>query len=336
VNLSFLHSTATAKQGFIALTESPSFNPAYAGSIALDTTYPGRFVTATASYAPACGTILCKTGQISGTTCGAVRGTDTDVRIGGGSTKWLKYQTRVHAHVDNGDSGSPVYLYHGDSTVTFEGILWGGQQNTDTTFYFSTWDWIAYELFPNHDGFDVLNLYAYLRAVLSGPSSIGVTDTYEWNATTYGGTGSKSYQWAYQNVGSSTWTSLGTYSYQDRLVYDTTTDFTIRVTVTTSGSDTASQDLFVDVNPITSLDLSGTSWTHPGIICTWTATPTGGDSPYTYEWPGNVVHTTDGPDTWSWYTSEGWFRISVTVTAANGSQASNLLDVYIDEGGPGC
>ena len=124
------------------------------------------------------------------------------------------------------------------------------------------------------------------------------------------------------------------YSYQDRDV-SSAPNFTMRVTIT-SGSNTVSRDLFVEWNPVTSVDLSGTSWIHPGSICTWTATPTGGNPPYTYEWPGSVVHTTDGPDAWSWYTSEGSFLVSVTVTAANGSQAFNSQDVYVEEGAPGC
>jgi hypothetical protein len=130
--------------------------------------------------------------------------------------------------------------------------------------------------------------------------------------------------------------SLGTGQSQDRYVDESTPNFTIKVTVT-SGAQIRSTPLDVTVYPpLTDVSLTGTSWTHPGIICTWTATPTGGMPPHTYEWPGNVEHTADGPDTWSWYTSEGSFTVSVTVTSAAGSQASASLEVYVDEGGPGC
>jgi len=76
-----------------------------------------------------------------------------------------------------------------DSTVTLEGTL-SGQNSTDSLFYFSTWGYIASEVAST------LNPYAYMVAAISGPNSIGATDTYEWLATPSGATGTPSYQWA--------------------------------------------------------------------------------------------------------------------------------------------
>jgi hypothetical protein len=175
---------------------------------------------------------------------------------------------------------------------------------------------------------------------VSGPSTIGAPDTYEWDAYAFGGTGSQNYQWKYKNDGSSTWNSLGTYAYQARYVDGSTPDFTMRVIIT-SGSDTVVKDTSVDVNFITSVGLTGTSWVHPWITCSWTATPEGGTPPYIYEWTGspeslNAVDTTSGPDTFYSTAGDYSFWITVTVTAANGGQGYTYQEVTVDEGGPGC
>ena len=170
---------------------------------------------------------------------------------------------------------------------------------------------------------------------MAGPSSIGVADTYTWNAYAFGGTGTVSYQWKYENVGSSTWNSLGTYAYQQRYVDGSTPDFIMRVRMI-AGSDTISRDTLVDVNPITSIDLFGPTWVHAGQVCHWTATPTGGDAPYIYSWVGgSVVDTTSDPDTYGVYVLEH-FYVDVTVTAANGSEAYTSQEIFVDESGPGC
>jgi hypothetical protein len=208
-------------------------------------------------------------------------------RIYGGVHYWVLDQTMVHAYSYYEDSGSPVYSWNGvDSTVTFEGILIGSPPGMgDTTFYYSRWERIASEVFPNHDGFTVMNLAAEtpysvgpVGVLVLGPNSIGVTDTYEWDAGVYGGTGSNGYQWKYEIAGSSTWTSLGTSAYAQLLVQNTDADFTVRAIVS-SGGNTDTNDLPVDVNPITSIDLGGPTWVHPGQVCHWTATPTGGNTP---------------------------------------------------------
>lgn len=92
----------------------------------------------------------------------------------------------------------------------------------------------------------------------------------------------------------------------------------------------------VESNSITSVDISGPTWVHANQVCHWTATPSGGTGPYTYDWmSGAVMNTANGPDTYGVQVLEHFF-VKVTVTAANGSRASASQEITVDEGGPGC
>jgi uncharacterized protein DUF6600/FecR-like protein len=92
----------------------------------------------------------------------------------------------------------------------------------------------------------------------------------------------------------------------------------------------------VEINPITSVAISGPTWVHSNQICHWTATPTGGTGPYIYDWmSGNVVDTTSSPGTYSVHIREHFF-VKVTVTSANGTQVSGSQEITVDEAGPDC
>lgn len=317
-NLSLLHSTATAVPGLIARTQSPVHGPSSFGSTALDLTHPGLFITGYDESGPASGDSLCKTGYRTGTTCGAVTQTCFATPTETGSDTVLICQSEVNAKDGPGDSGSPVYHWtsSADSTVVLAGILWG---HTDAThFVFSQWGWVVWELVGS---FDELNpvaetpyiVYNDLGGRVSGPTSISVAGTSAWDAYAFAGTGSYSYQWKYKNDGSSTWNSLGTSASQTRYADADSSDFTMRAIIV-SGSDTVVQDILVDVNIISGVDIGGPSWVHEGVTCSWTASPAGGTPPYSYAWDGG-----GDSDTYYQYVLEH-FWVGVTVTDVNGGK----------------
>jgi hypothetical protein len=274
---------------------------------------------------PMRGQIVYKVGFKTGTTWSTV--TDPCANVYNDHGFYLRCQVRTWAWqsdtLAHGDSGSPIIQDVDDSTVALAGILWGGEGSHHDKWWFSPLNGIKTDLGD-------FNAVAWLQptVTVSGPSNVE-PGTYTWTAYPAGGNGSYTYQWQYQNAGSSTWTSLGTGQSQNRDIYASTPSFTIRVTVTSGGYTRTSIVGVTVYPPLTDVSLSGTSWARPGITCSWIASPTGGASPYTYEWPGSVVHTTDSPDTWSWYTSEGSFLVSVTVTSATGSQASTSQEVIV-------
>ncbi|HUL04048.1 MAG TPA: S8 family serine peptidase [Gemmatimonadales bacterium] len=193
--------------------------------------------------------------------------------------------------------------------------------------------------YDNYYGWGILDvphaISLPLDACAEGPSDIGTAGTYEWRAWPKAGTGSYSYQWAYKNAGSSTWNSLGTSISQTRYVDTSNSSFTIRVKVV-SGSDTVTDSVSVGINPVTNLDLSGPTWVHGNQVCHWTATPTGGTPPYVYNWQsGAAVDTTSGADTYGVYVLDHMW-VDVSVTAANGAEASSSVEVYVEDGAPGC
>jgi hypothetical protein len=68
----------------------------------------------------------------------------------------------------------------------------------------------------------------------------------------------------------------------------------------------------------------------PNVPCTWTATPSGGTSPYHYAWAvNNSAIGTDSP-TLSYTNNGGSFRIQVFVTDQTSAQAndSKIISVF--------
>jgi hypothetical protein len=89
----------------------------------------------------------------------------------------------------------------------------------------------------------------------------------------------------------------------------------------------------VDPGPITNVDIIGPDFVDPNQVCHWSAAPTGGTPPYTYDWDNGG----DGSNTYYVYVLES-FWVGVTVTDAHGSQGYKSMYVYAppDEGGPRC
>ncbi len=73
---------------------------------------------------PRVGHILCKSGAVSGVTCGTVLALNVTVTYHGGEVVNGLIETNICAF--KGDSGSPLYLDHGDSRLIGMGILSGG------------------------------------------------------------------------------------------------------------------------------------------------------------------------------------------------------------------
>ena len=97
------------------------------GSLRIPTTEEQTFfrVTAEIPYAEL-GDVLSKVGRTTGWTEGPVFATCRNV-LQSGSNRVILCQDYVAADVAGGDSGSPVFMRHGDSNdVTLAGVLWGG------------------------------------------------------------------------------------------------------------------------------------------------------------------------------------------------------------------
>nr|WP_273000261.1 hypothetical protein [Hydrogenibacillus schlegelii] len=77
---------------------------------------------------PYAGQILDKIGRTTGWTYGKVTGTCVDVNQAGSDITLLG-QDIVAAGSGGGDSGSPVFYWHGGNEVILYGLLWGGSSD---------------------------------------------------------------------------------------------------------------------------------------------------------------------------------------------------------------
>jgi len=120
-------------QGTIARTPWPS-----GGSFFINELAPYTVVARYNGNAPV-GTWLDKTGRTTGSTYGQV--TNSCVTIGN-----LVCQDVSSVFSAGGDSGSPIYIWLGGSSVQLQGILWGGPSNNYNITYSSPLVNIEYEL----------------------------------------------------------------------------------------------------------------------------------------------------------------------------------------------
>lgn len=115
-----LHQTTNFNYGYIARTTYYAYGRGSVGSIEIDSSNPRMQITAE-DPAPAVGEYMDKMGRTTGWTYGEVSKTCVDVESGDIMRlcqDFAKYGS------DKGDSGSPVFIWHG-STVTLQGIHWG-------------------------------------------------------------------------------------------------------------------------------------------------------------------------------------------------------------------
>jgi hypothetical protein len=85
-----------------------------------------------------------KVGRTTGWSQGSISATCANYNVSGGNITLL-CQNAVRARVAGGDSGSPVFLGSGSSSVTLAGILWGGN-SSGTLFVYSPMSGIEREL----------------------------------------------------------------------------------------------------------------------------------------------------------------------------------------------
>jgi hypothetical protein len=107
--------------GGIARTEYWGSLWADTGSIVVDSTAPSFVIAAVQQY-PAAGDWVDKMGRTTGYTTGTVQHTCVTVVIT--LTSWALCQYSADHHSAGGDSGAPVFVWHGD-TVTLAGLHWG-------------------------------------------------------------------------------------------------------------------------------------------------------------------------------------------------------------------
>ena len=181
-----------------------------------------------------------------------------------------------------------------------------------------------------------------LNVTMSGPSSADFTtatcSTKTWSATVSGGTTPYSYKWYYNG------TQVGTGTSYSRSVCYNHADFTIQATVTDSSSpvQTKSVSQAVDVTyvpPATPLEvtMSGPSFaSFTSATCstkTWSATASGGTTPYSYKWYYNGTQVGTGTSySRSVCYNHADFTIQVTVTDSSSpvqtKSVSQAVDVY--------
>ena len=118
--------------------------------------------------------------------------------------------------------------------------------------------------------------------------------------------------------------------YYDMAITAATPDFQLKARNCYNGGTTCFDydSLDVDVNVTApSVTVSGPQTRGTGEEGQWTANPSGGTGPYTYEWGGDVFGE-DQTLNWTWY-DEAPHLVGVTVTDANGLQGSISFYVYV-------
>ena len=142
-------------------------------------------------------------------------------------------------------------------------------------------------------------------------TSVGVS------ATAIGGTSPYTFTWDFGDgsgavsgaTASHTYTAKGT--------------FTVKVTVTDANAVTASNTASITISPLTlATDFTFPATITPGTAASFTATTTGGTSPYSYAWTFGDGTTGTGNPVSHTYSSSGPFTVTVTVTDANAKTAT--------------
>jgi hypothetical protein len=141
-----------------------------------------------------------------------------------------------------------------------------------------------------------------------------------FNATESGGSGTIYYAFYLQgtlevNSTSPSWstvfTSTGTYN------------VTVWVYATSGGSAHAINSQVVNTDPTISVSSSQIT-TDVGLTVTFSSSPSGGTTPYTYSWGGGTVSGSSRNITWS-FTTSGNFTVSITLTDSAGYQVTASL-----------
>lgn len=120
--------------GRIARTTYYAYGRGNSGSLMIDPNNPHFVITAKAQY-PVAGEYMDKVGRTTGWTYGEVSRTCVERRLGNG--KVLRCQDYAKYGSQKGDSGSPVFKWNFDNTVTLYGIHWGSATDTNEAMFSS-------------------------------------------------------------------------------------------------------------------------------------------------------------------------------------------------------
>jgi hypothetical protein len=123
--------------GRIARTTYYAYGRGNSGSLTIDQNNPHFIITAKAQY-PVTGEYMDKVGRTTGWTYGEVSRTCVERRLGNG--KVLRCQDYAKYGSQRGDSGSPVFKWNFDNTVTLYGIHWGSATDTNEAMFSSVYN----------------------------------------------------------------------------------------------------------------------------------------------------------------------------------------------------
>ncbi|GBD32534.1 hypothetical protein HRbin33_01504 [bacterium HR33] len=235
-----LHETSNFEQGFIAQTlNRVGPGRGLRGSVE---TNGQRLQIISESPTSLVGEVVEKIGRTTGWTYGEI--TDTCVHTKGpGDFKFLCQDFATYSS-EGHDSGAPVFIWHGDNTVTLRGIH-RGSDTVQNLAVFAPLANVERDLGP-------LLATVAVAVEIQGPSAVDHPGTYAWEAFPAGGNGSYSYHWSVYYFNTGTTDVLGTAKTQTLDVWRELGHFEMRITVSSAGvagSDTHFVNNNIDQGP---------------------------------------------------------------------------------------
>ena len=153
------------------------------------------------------------------------------------------------------------------------------------------------------------------------PTDVG--NSISFSSVVSGGTGTDTYTWTINGVQEST---ASAFSYS----FTSAGSYYVNVTVTDGDGHTASYSLTETVNPDPSVVIHVVhNPTDVGIWVNFSASISGGTPGYTYAWTVNGEAYTTSYVNYT-FTSSGTYTVSLTITDANGNQASNTVNEVVN------
>lgn len=153
-----------------------------------------------------------------------------------------------------------------------------------------------------------------------GPAEVGWSTA--WNATVAGGIAPLSYSWSFDDGATATGPTVDH-------TFTTSGSHTVHLSVQDAANVTATGQVVLAVAPGLSVNINGPQSAAPGFVGTWSATVTGGKSPYVIKWTlpdGSSASSTSASFTFS---KTGTFPLHVEVTDALGATASSAQNVAV-------
>ena len=220
----------------------------------------------------------------------------------------------------------------GTGPYTYSWTLNGNQLSTSQDFSYSFESSGSYTLtITITDSVGVTSSATVTVTINDNPSvSVGssqnptdVGNSISFSSSVFGGTGTETYVWTINGIQEST-SSQFSYSFSSAGTYY------VNVTVTDSDGHTAFYSLKEKVNPDPSVTVQVVhNPTDVGVWANFTSSVSGGTGPYTYSWSVNgQAYTT--PYVNYTFTSSGTFPVDLTVTDANGNQASYSVNEVVN------